>query len=134
MLKVIAYTLAGAFAAGWALLIIMGNFVWDKEDQSESPAADASPSATTTPITWEYKSTTCRDGWDSPSIGRPGACSHHGGVVALYTADFGELNTYCPPRFQPKTMERAHELADETGWVACDTTESEPTEVGAGRR
>ncbi|MEW6519285.1 MAG: hypothetical protein AB1461_07710 [Thermodesulfobacteriota bacterium] len=24
--------------------------------------------------------TTCRDGWKSPSIGRPGACSHHGGV------------------------------------------------------
>jgi hypothetical protein len=24
--------------------------------------------------------TTCRDGWDSPSIGRQGACSHHGGV------------------------------------------------------
>jgi hypothetical protein len=23
---------------------------------------------------------TCRDGWHSPSIGRPGACSHHGGV------------------------------------------------------
>lgn len=22
----------------------------------------------------------CRDGWDSPSIGRQGACSHHGGV------------------------------------------------------
>ncbi len=24
--------------------------------------------------------TTCRDGWHSPSIGRRGACSHHGGV------------------------------------------------------
>ena len=24
---------------------------------------------------------TCADGWDSPSIGRQGACSHHGGVV-----------------------------------------------------
>jgi len=24
---------------------------------------------------------TCADGWDSPSIGRRGACSHHGGVV-----------------------------------------------------
>ncbi|MGE8281351.1 MAG: hypothetical protein ACN6O2_13050 [Stenotrophomonas sp.] len=24
---------------------------------------------------------TCRDGWGSPSIGRRGACSHHGGVV-----------------------------------------------------
>lgn len=23
---------------------------------------------------------TCRDGWSSPSIGSPGACSHHGGV------------------------------------------------------
>ena len=23
---------------------------------------------------------TCRDGWPSPSIGRQGACSHHGGV------------------------------------------------------
>lgn len=23
----------------------------------------------------------CRDGWHSPSIGRQGACSHHGGVV-----------------------------------------------------
>ena len=23
---------------------------------------------------------TCRDGWGSPSIGRRGACSHHGGV------------------------------------------------------
>ena len=24
---------------------------------------------------------TCRDGWASPSIGRSGACSHHGGVA-----------------------------------------------------
>ena len=23
----------------------------------------------------------CADGWNSPSIGRQGACSHHGGVV-----------------------------------------------------
>jgi hypothetical protein len=23
----------------------------------------------------------CRDGWRSPSIGRPGACSHHGRVA-----------------------------------------------------
>ena len=24
----------------------------------------------------------CRDGWESPSIGRQGACSHHGGVTS----------------------------------------------------
>src|SRR5215210_7555983 len=28
-----------------------------------------------------YSYRTCADGYDSPSIGRPGACSHHGGVV-----------------------------------------------------
>ena len=27
-----------------------------------------------------FGATTCRDGWPSPSIGRRGACSHHGGV------------------------------------------------------
>lgn len=26
-------------------------------------------------------SRTCADGWNSPSIGKQGACSHHGGVV-----------------------------------------------------
>ena len=28
-----------------------------------------------------YSYRTCADGWKSPSIGRQGACSHHGGVV-----------------------------------------------------
>jgi hypothetical protein len=28
-----------------------------------------------------YTYRTCADGWASSSIGRPGACSHHGGVV-----------------------------------------------------
>ena len=38
----------------------------------------------------------CRDGWDSPSIGRRGACSHHGGVerhgelaLLIVAASFG---------------------------------------------
>jgi len=31
---------------------------------------------------------TCRDGWHSPSIGRPGACSHHGGVQSNYFLGF----------------------------------------------
>lgn len=30
----------------------------------------------------EYR--TCADGWASPSIGRRGACSHHGGVVSRW--------------------------------------------------
>jgi hypothetical protein len=31
----------------------------------------------------------CRDGWSSPSIGRSGACSHHGGVATSSTILFG---------------------------------------------
>lgn len=31
----------------------------------------------------------CQDGWNSPSIGEPGACSWHGGVVQRLN-DFGE--------------------------------------------
>lgn len=27
-----------------------------------------------------WRGTTCADGWNSPSIGKRGACSHHGGV------------------------------------------------------
>jgi hypothetical protein len=33
----------------------------------------------------------CADGWDSPSIGRQGACSHHGGVKR-----FGHLYLFYP--------------------------------------
>jgi hypothetical protein len=29
---------------------------------------------------WTYLGYTCSDGWHSPSIGKRGACSHHGGV------------------------------------------------------
>jgi hypothetical protein len=33
----------------------------------------------------------CRDGWNSPSIGKRGACSHHGGVVSGFN-EFKESN------------------------------------------
>ena len=32
--------------------------------------------------TYSYRE--CADGWNSPSIGRQGACSHHGGVVTRF--------------------------------------------------
>jgi hypothetical protein len=30
---------------------------------------------------------TCADGWNSPSIGKSGACSHHGGVVSKFDSN-----------------------------------------------
>jgi len=32
---------------------------------------------------YTYTKKECADGWNSPSIGQQGACSHHGGVVTL---------------------------------------------------
>ena len=34
-------------------------------------------------------SLSCNDGWRSPSIGRPGACSHHSGVAGNPSVLFG---------------------------------------------
>jgi hypothetical protein len=35
----------------------------------------------------------CEDGWVSNSNGRPGTCSHHGGIAyELYESDLEEIN------------------------------------------
>lgn len=49
-----------------------------------------SPAATYGPdVFFTFQGHTCRDGWPSRSIGRQGACSHHGGVVAIYRGSDG---------------------------------------------
>jgi hypothetical protein len=40
-------------------------------------------------VTWTYVEAACSDGWRSPSIGRRGACSHHGGVVTVWAGSDG---------------------------------------------
>ncbi|MEJ8662324.1 hypothetical protein [Streptomyces sp. MS1.AVA.4] len=111
----LAYALIACFAIGWATLIIVGNLVWETDDPK--PPAYTPPEPTR--ITWMYQDTVCADGWDSPSIGRRGACSHHGGVIDVYVSSTGNLHTTCPPRLQPGTLERARQLADASGLVQC---------------
>ncbi|MEV8625267.1 hypothetical protein [Streptomyces sp. NPDC051079] len=117
----LAYGLFASLVIGWATLVILGNFVWDhQQDDDKNPTPAATATATSTPIFWILEGRGCQDGWPSPSIGKRGACSHHGGVVTYYVSSTGALRTTCGREYQPKTLERARELADGTGSVSCD--------------
>ncbi|WP_030733219.1 hypothetical protein [Streptomyces sp. NRRL S-237] len=115
------YLVVALFAIGWITLIIMGNFVWDTPDDAEPAWPTSSPSASTTPITWLHVSG-CRDGWPSSSIGEQEACSDQGGVINYYVSAPGNFRTTCGVgSLRPRTLERAAQLNDGTGVVACDT-------------
>ncbi|MDX5526103.1 hypothetical protein PV677_36145 [Streptomyces sp. DE06-01C] len=118
------------FFAGLGTIAILGNTVW-KNDNKPAPAATVSATATPravpsgTPIQWRYIGQACADGWPSTSIGKRGACSHHGGVVTVYQSTPGDLTTQCHPYGHPKTLERAQQLAGTTRTVPCDFPDDE---------
>jgi hypothetical protein len=124
-------SLAGIALVGvWAWILVMGAFVWSHDDDAK-PEASPSPTATTTRIMWAPAYAQCADGWNSPLIGRSGACSHHGGVVYYYRSTAGDLITSCPPRYQPKTLEEARALIDaRTGQVNCDFSDPDFSRPG----
>lgn len=112
-----------AYVVGaWLAIIILGSIIdlVDGDDEKDSSKPSPSASVTGTPIQWAFQGQQCSDGWHSPSIGKRGACSYHGGVVTVYQSNIGELITRCGPRYQPKTLERAQQLADTGGYVNCD--------------
>jgi hypothetical protein len=108
-----------ALVIGWIWLLIVGN-LGNHTPNEANPASLAPSQQPATPITWTYAGSECADGWDSPSIGKRGACSHHGGVVTYYVSTPGGYRTLCGPRYQPRTYERAVELATAGGMVTCD--------------
>jgi len=63
------------------------------------------------PVTREYQDSyeLCRDGWDSPSIGSSGACSHHGGVETHW---YTRRETY-----RPYSAEHCHRMALRRSWL-----------------
>jgi len=56
--------------------------------RSPSPVVTATATLRTA-VTWTPTGEECSDGWQSPSIGKRGACSHHGGVVSVWVASDG---------------------------------------------
>lgn len=124
--------LAALFFAMLATVATLGHTVWNTDDKPTAttavePSAPATPQilAPDTPIQWQPVGQTCADGWPSGSIGKRGACSHHGGVVTIYQSTPGNLTTTCHRYGHPKTLERARELAGATRIVPCDFPDDE---------
>jgi len=71
----------------------------------EQAFLDSLPAA----VTWASLGMACGDGWPSPSLGKQGACSHHGGAVWVYRSAQGE-ELRCPRGGPPTTsIEQYHQ-------------------------
>ncbi|MGQ0466340.1 MAG: hypothetical protein ACT4QG_13580 [Sporichthyaceae bacterium] len=68
-------------------------------------------------ITWQFGGIGCADGWNSPSIGRRGACSHHGVVVTRWTGSDG-TELACGSGRPPSGAEQLRQR-DLTGRIFC---------------
>ncbi|WP_206324894.1 MULTISPECIES: DUF3761 domain-containing protein [unclassified Streptomyces] len=115
---------AGLFALGFPALIIFGiidGIKRDEQEERERQARLASvPSAapaTRTPIRWTYDGAVCADGTLSFSIGKQGACSHHGGVARRWTATDG-THIICR-NSPPRTQEQVDRQMAKFGRIVC---------------
>ncbi|MER7599452.1 DUF3761 domain-containing protein [Streptomyces hydrogenans] len=119
----------GIFCAGFSVIafsaiLIFGVFDGLKRDEQaerERQAGLASaPSAaptTRTPVSWTYKGAVCADGTLSFSIGKQGACSHHGGVAGRWSAADG-TQVICR-NSPPRTQERIDRQMAKFGRIVC---------------
>lgn len=116
--EVFAAAMAAVFFLGLFAFGVFGSLFWGDGSNDKEPVAVPSPSASpVTPINWTYQGATCRDGWPSPSIGKRGACSHHGGVAGSWLAEDGtEVICLSTP---PRTQELLAELIRHYGRIAC---------------
>ncbi|MBD0707101.1 MULTISPECIES: DUF3761 domain-containing protein [unclassified Streptomyces] len=115
---------AGLFVLVFPALIIFGiidGMKRDEQQERERQARLASvPSAaptTRTPIDWTYEGAVCADGTLSFSIGKQGACSHHGGVAGRWTATDG-TQVICR-NSPPRTQEQVDQQMSRFGRIVC---------------
>lgn len=101
--------LASAALAGLIMLI---------EGPEDPPVSSGTPSATYKPVHWTYQGYECADGWPSDSIGRQGACSHHGGVVSVFEGDDGTVLRCGDDEHAPHPDEQQQQVED-YGRVVC---------------
>ncbi|MDT9693635.1 DUF3761 domain-containing protein [Streptomyces sp. P9(2023)] len=107
--------------AGLMIFGIIDGIKRDEQEERDRQARLASvPSAaptTRTPINWTYEGAVCADGTLSFSIGKQGACSHHGGVAGRWTADDG-TQVICR-NSPPRTQEQVDRQVSKFGRIVC---------------
>lgn len=123
VVRVIVYTLSAVVMLGVCVALPIALIVWPElqdfggEKPVSRPAVSPSPSPST-PMNWTWRGSQCADGWLSVSIGRQGACSHHGGVVAVWLADDG-TEARCRNVDPPSTVEAAAVQMEKFGRIVC---------------
>ncbi|BCM67769.1 hypothetical protein EASAB2608_03103 [Streptomyces sp. EAS-AB2608] len=117
--RVVAYSVAGLIGVGiFVVLPITAQLSGWNDDDEDPPVSSGVPSATHTPVRWTYQGYECSDGWPSDSIGRPGACSHHGGVVSVFEGDDGTVLRCGDNEHAPRPDEQQQQIED-YGRVVC---------------
>lgn len=109
---VIVLLIAGVASA------VIGGVEHPTAQPTTTSVGSVAPLPQITPQTWTYVESTCADGWRSPSIGRRGACSHHGGVVLVFRGNLGDLVRCGARRVPPDAREQAQMMRD-LGHLAC---------------
>jgi hypothetical protein len=103
-------------AIGAALAFIVSGMT----NQPRTPAPlDAPVGISHALVTWTYVGMTCADGWGSPSIGKQGACSHHGGVVSVFLGGDGTKLVCGDGRTPPRTKAEQERLFRDAGSLLC---------------
>ncbi|MDQ0600129.1 hypothetical protein QF037_004474 [Streptomyces canus] len=117
--RVVAYTLAGLISVViFVVLPVIAQLSGGDDDDEGPPDGSATPSATFTPVRWTYQGDECADGWSSDSIGRQGACSHHGGVVSVFEGADGTVLRCGDDEHTPRPDEQQQQI-DDYGHVLC---------------
>lgn len=101
----------GAVLFGWMLF----GFPLPRDDEGKDDRPE--PKAKTL-LQWQHQGSQCADGWPSTSIGRRGACSHHGGVVTRWATPDG-FEVTCSTGLPPLTVEEWDAQMKLSGRIYC---------------
>lgn len=117
--RAVCYALAGIVAVGIFIVLPVTAQLSGWNDDVEDPAVRSeTPSAAYTPVQWTFQGYGCADGWPSESIGRQGACSHHGGVVSVYEGEDGTVLRCGDDEHAPDPEEQQQQTED-FGRASC---------------
>lgn len=117
--RVVAYSVAGLIGVGiFVVLPITAQLSGWNDDDEDLPASPGAPFTMYAPIRWTSQGYECSDGWPSDSIGRQGACSHHGGVVSVFEGDDGRVLRCGDDEHAPRPDEQQQQIED-YGRVIC---------------